>query len=109
MIEAPAVLLLAWLLGNRNGRTTPPKRNGNGKRGDVAPAGEQYQEGVFPRAVPKGGEVPIKQTGGADIREWRRSRFQACIDFLMNDDRALNGITMLFEHHVIERGDIEMD
>jgi hypothetical protein len=109
MIEAPALVLLAWLLGNRNGRTSPPKRNGNGNRGGIAPAGEVYDEGVFPRAVPKGGEVPIKQTGGADIRAWRKTRFDACIDFLMNDDRALNAITTLFDHHVIERGDIEMD
>ena len=103
MIEAPAVLLF-WLLFGRNGgggRATPP-----GRRGDVPPAGEEYPEGVWPRAVPKGGEVPIKNTGGPNPDDWRRTRVAACVDFLANDDRSINALTTLFDHHVIEKGDI---
>lgn len=108
MIEAPAILLFAWLFGGRNGDSSRPG-NDLPKRGDVPPAGEQYKEGAFPRAVPKGGEVAIKNTGGPDPDSWRKSRYQACIDFLMQDDRALQGITTLFGEHVIERGDIGID
>jgi len=106
MIEAPAALLFWLLLGGGRGGASPPKRGG---RGDVPPAGEVYTEGVWPRAVPKGGEVPIKNTGGPNPDDWRRSRFKACIDFLMQDDRSLAAFTSLFEHHVIEDGDIGMD
>lgn len=105
MIEAPAVLLFAWLFGfGRNGKgggASPPKN-----RGDVTPAGEQYDEGVWPRAVPKGGEVPIKNTGNPDPVAWRIARYKACLDFLANDDRSINALTSLFDHGVIEHGDI---
>jgi len=106
MIEAPAILLF-WLLFGRGGRGASPPNNGSG--GDVAPAGEAYDEGVWPRAVPKGGEVPIKLTGIAPPAAWRKSRFDAVIDFLMNDPRSLDAMTSLFEHHVIEKGDIGID
>lgn len=103
MIEAPAILLF-WLLFGRGSRGSPPKRNG-----DIAPAGEQYDEGAWPRAVPKGGEVAIKDTGGPSPDVWRKQRFDACIDFLMQDDRSLNAITSLFEQHIIEHGEIGID
>lgn len=110
MIEAPAALLFWALFGGRGGASSPPKKKGNGGgRGDVAPAGEEYDEGVWPRAVPKGGEVSIKMTGGPTPDAWRQSRYKACIDFLMQDDRSLNAMTSLFEHHVIEKGDIGID
>lgn len=107
MIEAPAAVLLWLLLGGGRGRGSPP--NNGGGRGDVVPAGEEYDEGVWPRAVPKGGEVAIKDTGNPDPTAWRVSRFQACIDFLMQDDRSVNAMTALFESRVIERGDIGID
>jgi hypothetical protein len=104
MIEAPAALLLWFLFGSRGRSTSPP----NG-RGGVVPAGEVYPEGVWPRAVPKGGEVAIKLTGGPDPAAWRQSRYQACVDFLMQDDRSLDAMTLLFEQQIIERGDVAID
>lgn len=104
MIEAPAMLLL-WLLLGR-GRGTPPNGGRGDGRGDVVPAGEEYDEGAWPRAVPKGGEVAIKDTGNPDVSAWRVSRYKACIDFLAEDDRSINAMTMLFDQHVIEKGDI---
>jgi hypothetical protein len=106
MIEAPAALIFWLLLGGGRGA---PKRNGGGSRGDVAPAGEEYDEGAWPRAVPKGGEVAVKNTGTPDPAAWRKSRYDACLDFLTNDDRSINAMTMLFDQHVIERGDIGID
>ena len=103
MIEAPAAVLFWLLLGSGRGRA--PKGNGGG-RGDVVPAGEEYPEGAWPRAVPKGGEVAIKDTGNPNPDAWRLSRYQAALDFLANDDRSINAMTMLFDHHVIEKGDI---
>jgi len=105
MIEAPAVALVFWLLGLGSRRGSPPDERG----GEILPAGEAYPEGVWPRAVPKGGTVAIKDTGNPDPKAWRKSRFDACIDFLMQDDRSLNAMTSLFEHHVIEKGDIGID
>ncbi len=108
MIDAVTIpLLLLFLSGGRGGGGG--KGGGSKNRGDVPPAGEVYEEGAWPRAVPKGGERPIKNTGGPTVADWRRSRFQACIDFLMNDDRSLDAITNLSAHNVITTEQFSMD
>lgn len=106
MIEAPAVLLISFLfgLGARGKRTATPKKD-NGK----TEVEEQPHIGAWPRAVPKGGEVSIKQTGGNDIIAWRRMRFTAAVEFLSQDDRSIDALTKLVEDGVVEHGDFDIN
>ena len=104
MIEAPAIMLFAWLLGLGAGRGNGKK---NGRKPIVDPI--DYAEGVWSRAVPSGGEVPIHNTGGLDPAGWRMSRWNAIVKFLMEDDRSLNAMTSLVEHGVIEHENFAID
>lgn len=109
MIDATAIVALAWLLGLTNGRggaTPPSKPKGNGGKGPVV---DLPDVGAWPRAVPAGREVKIKQTGGEDPIAWRRSRFEAAKKFLSEDDRSIEALTAVVEHGVVEHGDFAID
>jgi len=108
VIEAPAAVLL-WLLFDG--------AKGNGKRpAPRTPAGEKETPveklpdvGAWPRAVPKGGEVSIKQTGGQDIVAWRRLRYRAAVDFLSLDDRSINAMTELVDQGRVEKSEFDVN
>jgi hypothetical protein len=108
VIEAPAILLFAWLLGlGERGEKRPPP-------GVRPPPGKPEVEelpdiGAWPRAVPKNGEKPIKQTGGNDPLAWRLSRYAATIDFLSNDDRSIDALTSLVESSSVEHGNFAVN
>jgi len=108
MIEAPAVLVFAWLLGlgeRGRGGERPPKRGGVLPE-PVEPVADI---GAWPRAVPKGGERSVEQTGGTDPIAWRRLRFRAARAFLSEDDRSIEALTTLVETNTVEHGDFAID
>ena len=107
MIEAPAILLFSWLLGLGGPARAPSRKNGNG--GGKPDVEKLPDIGAWPRAVPDGGEVGIKQTGGTDIIAWRKSRLKAARDFLANDDRSIAALTKLVEDGAVEHGDFAID
>jgi hypothetical protein len=99
VIEAPAVLVLAWLLGDRGGAAPPGGRRNGGGKANVEPIPDI---GAWSRAVKTGGEVPLKQTGGKDPIAWRKQIYEAAKDFLANDDRSINSMTHLVETHAVQ-------
>lgn len=114
MIEAPAILLFSWLLGI--GRDThpagglPKKPAGDGGAKGGAPDVQQLPDiGAWPRAVPEGGEIAMKLTGGNDPVAWRKSRLQAARIFLSTDDRSINAMTKLVEDGAVEHSDFAID
>lgn len=109
MIEAPAILLFAWLFGSG----ARSKRGPFLKEKQPEDLEEILEEiphiGAWPRAVPKGGEVAVKQTGGSDPIAWRRLRFRALRAFLSEDDRSIAALTNLVEAGTVEHGDFAID
>jgi len=107
VIEAPAIVILAWLLGLDAGRGGPKAKPR--EKGEPEPVEPIEDIGAWPRAVPDGGERAIKQTGGPDPIAWRRSRYEAAKKFLSEDDRSINALTMLFESGEVEKGEYAID
>lgn len=104
MIDAVVWTLFFWLLGGRDDKRQSPQR---------PPLPAEVEEiahiNAWPRAVPKGSAKQIKPTGGSDPIAWRKSRYQAAVDFLSTDDRSVEALTRLVEEGTVEHGDFAIN